>query len=190
MRQREHHDLSGEAGRELDALDRALAGEPVAAEFDAVARLARDMETKRPEIAPEFAARLDAQVRRGFRAGPGTQRPASARFRDWLAGLRPMRIVAPAGALATVVVIASVAVMQNGGGEDGAPVTTETTNRDGSAPAPAPLLEGESGGAGATAPEADALSAGGPGANGDRAAPNESRKVESSASLTLSTDGE
>ena len=148
MRQREQHDLSDEARRELDALDRALAGEPVDAEFDGVARLARDMRAERPELSDEFATRLDAQVENGFRPEPGSSQGTGARFRRWIAGIRPMRLVAPAGAVATVVVVASVAVIQSGGGDAGAPVDgTEPTATRRPAPAEAPADAGGSGGA-------------------------------------------
>ena len=83
MRQREQHDLSDEARRELDALDRALAGEPVDAEFDGVARLARDMRAERPEISDGFQRSSTTGSRTGF--GP-SQAPPRGPVPDFASG--------------------------------------------------------------------------------------------------------
>ncbi|HEX6115976.1 MAG TPA: DUF4349 domain-containing protein [Solirubrobacterales bacterium] len=191
MRQREQHDLSDEARRELDALDRALAGEPVDAELDAVAKLARDMRAMRPEPSGEFATRLDDRVEDGFPPEPGSAASPAARLREWLAGVRPARIVAPAGAMATLVIVVSVAVIQSGGGD----ATTPVEETRGGAPAAPAIPEDAAGGAvGEAAPgiavPGDQEQFAVPAPSGDRVAPNEDRKVERSASLALSTDGD
>ncbi len=202
MRQREQHDLSDEARRELDALDRALAGEPVDAEFDAVARLARDMRAARPEA----LRGLRGPARRAGRervSRPSTARPRRSpiRVREWFAGVRPMRLLAPAGAVATVLIVASVAVIQSGGGED---ATTPTTadDRDATPPAPAggapgprrarsaagatrtPARPSRPRRARATSPKRQRRRA------ASAVAPGSEREVERSATLTLSAEGE
>ena len=209
MRQREQHDLSEEARRELDALDRALAGEPVDAEFDGVARLARDLRAERPAIPADFATRLDARVEDGFRPEPGSSSGAGSRFREWIAGIRAMRVIAPAGAVATVVVVASVAVIQSGGGETGAPLDGTEQTATATAPAPTDEVRGEADAAPAIPEDAGALgeaSGGvaeqfsedsavqdtlGAGGDSEAVAPGErGRKVEQSAALSLSADGD
>src|SRR3982750_3176238 len=57
MRQRES--LSPEAGRELDALDRALAGERVDADLRELEQLAHDVRATAPQMSPGFAASLE-----------------------------------------------------------------------------------------------------------------------------------
>src|SRR5215211_717590 len=100
MRLREDEILSPEVERELEALDAALAGRPVDAEHDAVARLARELRTDRPLPEPRFGAELDDRAAAGF---PHTE-PAGrlARIRDTLAARPPRRLLAPAGAAVTL----------------------------------------------------------------------------------------
>jgi hypothetical protein len=92
---------------ELEALEAALAGHP-AAEPE-LAALVRDVRAEAPAMAPDFRARLDRRVERGFeRALP----------RRRLQSLRPM---IPALAVAGCVLAALVAVVLSaGGGSDGA----------------------------------------------------------------------
>jgi hypothetical protein len=54
--------------RELAAVDAALAGKPVEAEFADLAELARTIRMERPRPRPGFSEALDARVRHGFRA--------------------------------------------------------------------------------------------------------------------------
>lgn len=200
MRQREQYDLSDEARRELDALDRALAGEPVDAEFDEVARLAREMRAVRPEPAEDFAAKLDDRLADGFPPVHGSPSPFAIRVREWLAGARPMRLLAPAGAVATIVVVASVAVIQSDGGDNAQPTETAATTpaiedgRAGTAAAPAAPEANALGGAetAAAPPGADLSVEPPPGgsADRDRVAAGSEREVERSATLTLSAEGE
>ena len=195
MRQREQHELSDEARRELDALDRALAGEPVDAEYDAVAKLARDMRASRPEPAARFADRLDERAAAGFVPADDGEPSAASRLRGWLAGVRPMRALAPAGALATLLVVVSVAVIQSGDGGDldssveparttatEAPQPPEDAGRE-AAPGPA-------GGAATEALPPDEQLSEPTGPEPDRIAPNAEREVERSATLSLSADGD
>ncbi len=82
--------------RELDELDRILAGE-IDAETTELGRLVRAVRSDRPRLRPEFAAELDERAAAGF-PRPGRRRPAP---RQWLAG------VAGAVALAAVIVVAA-----------------------------------------------------------------------------------
>jgi hypothetical protein len=92
---------------ELEALEAALAGHP-AAEPE-LAALVRDVRAEAPAMAPDFRARLDRRVERGFERALPRRRFAS---------LRPM---IPALAVAGCVLAALVAVVLSaGGGSDGA----------------------------------------------------------------------
>jgi hypothetical protein len=106
MRQRDP--LTPDQGRELDALDRALAGEPVQPHLRELEELVHDIRATAPEMSPGFAARLEHEVSEGFptpREQPSrVHRPG----RRWL-------LLPAAGSLAAVVV-ALVVVL--GGGRD------------------------------------------------------------------------
>jgi hypothetical protein len=210
MRQREEHELSAEARRDLEALDRALAGDPVDPDLDGVATLARELRAARPQAAARFAAELDDRIAAGFSSAAA--QPKWNRIRDWLAGLRPMQVVAPAGALATAAIVISVAVIRSDGGDVG-PQGDATTagsrepavQADAAAERPSPPADGGASG------EAQGLQLRGtddPGArlgpeiapsvpptppvpDPDRLAPGQrDRVVESSAQVALSADGD
>ncbi|HEY0364014.1 MAG TPA: hypothetical protein VGC83_17175, partial [Solirubrobacteraceae bacterium] len=87
---------------ELEALEAALAGLP-AAEPE-LAALVRDVRAEAPAMAPDFRARLDRRVERGFERALPRRRFAS---------LRPM---IPALAVAGCVLAALVAVVLSAGG--------------------------------------------------------------------------
>ena len=195
MARSEEQELDREVRRELEALDRALAGEPVDAEFDAVATLARELRETRPAPSSDFTESLDERAAAGFTAGGGA--PPSrfaARVRGWLAGARPMQVVAPAGAVATVVLVASVAVIQSGGGgvEDAtSPIAEQSTQSESTADggrdaAAAETLEAPDSGAAGTALPVPSP----PSQDRERVAPGSDREVESSATLSLSADGD
>jgi hypothetical protein len=116
MRLREREmPLDPEVERELEAIDRALAGEPVDPELESLAELARALNDERPQTEPGFAAELDQKVAEGFpRPGPlaGSQRLAE--LREKLTVVPPRRLLARAGAAATVLVVAGVAISQSG----------------------------------------------------------------------------
>jgi hypothetical protein len=195
MRQREEHDLSGEARRELEALDRALAGEPVEPDLEGVAALARDLRAARPEPRLSFASELDELAASGFAAEDA--RLKSERLRGWLAGIRPVQVLAPAGAIATIAIVVSVAVIRSDGGEGQVGDATTPVAEPAGGPAPG---AGPAGGAAAEGlaapadgaaiePAPDAL----PGATVDparsRLAPRQgNRAIERSATIGLSTD--
>jgi hypothetical protein len=190
MRLREEETLSPEAERDLAALDAALAGRPVP-ESRGLAELARELRAERPEPEPRFADELDARAAEGFRGAPPSG--PIARLRERIAATPPRRMLAPAGALATLAVVAGVALSQTslpdgGGGDD--PVTLDrdvtTTPAETQGQAPAAGAEAES--AEPIAPDvvAPPPSGGSPGRDG-LAPGQEERKVERAAQITLST---
>jgi hypothetical protein len=191
MRQREDHELSVEARRELEALDRALAGEGVDPELEGVATLARELRASRPHMPERLAANLDERTASGFASAAP---PKSERLRHWLTGIRPIQVLAPAGAIAAIAVVVSVAVIRGDGGDAGpmagtTPVAEEDTEpvpgqeAQLSAPGGAPVDAGASTGSVPRGPTID------PGSG--RLAPRQNeRAIESSASLGLSTDAD
>ena len=115
MRLRDDETLSPEAERDLEALEAALAGRPAGDE--SLALLVRDLRAERPAPGPEFTAELDARGAEGFRgAGPAG---AFSRLLERAAAAPPRRILAPAGALATLAVIAGVVLSQSNPGDEG-----------------------------------------------------------------------
>lgn len=111
----------------LDALDDALAGEPVDAAHADLPRLVGAVRADAPRMSPAFARRLEAIASR-----PG---PATRRLPRWSSG--PSRL-AVAGALATLLlgVVAVVGVLRSGGADgDSASVSSSGSS---SAPARAP----------------------------------------------------
>src|SRR3954467_15781259 len=113
---------------ELEALEAALAGHP-AAEPE-LAALVRDVRAEAPAMAPDFRARLDRRVERGFeRTLPRRRFPS----------LRPM---IPALAVAGCVLAALIAVVlsagggsnasasSSGGGGTGAPLAAQEKSSD------------------------------------------------------------
>ncbi len=104
----EGESLDPEVERELDAIERALAGLEVDEEMAPVATLVADLREERPEPDAEWAAELDRRAAAGF--GGGASSPLSARF----AGFRVRSLLLPAGALATLAVVAAVGVGVSG----------------------------------------------------------------------------
>jgi uncharacterized protein DUF4349 len=199
MRLREDETLSPEIERELEALDAALAGRPVDAEHDAIAELARELRAERPAPPPDYAAELDARAAEGF------PRPAStgrlARLRERLVSTPPHRYLAPAGALATLLVVGGVALSQSGiagGGGEQAVAPTEPQIEPGGAPteeqAPpagaAEQLPPSGTSRGEPAPQPGSVQPPGqPSPDRQGLVPGQDdRKVERAAQLTLSTE--
>jgi len=180
MRQRDP--LTPEQERELDALDRALAGEAVQPHLRELEELVHDIRATAPEMSPGFAARLEHEVSDGFPT-PREQPPRLHRpGRRWL-------LLPAAGSLAAVAV-ALVVVL--GGGRDDSTVAGPAALGS----APSEQASPASGAAGApdaaaghaapndlAAPPAAAL----PAARSKAIAPQASRKVQRSASMTLQT---
>lgn len=104
--------LTPEQEQELEAIDRALAGEPVEFELRELEELVLDIRATAPEMTPAFAARLEHEVSEGF----PTPREPPALVR------RPGRrwLLLPAVGSLTAVLVALVVVFGSGGG-DGVP---------------------------------------------------------------------
>ena len=84
--------------------------------------LERELRAERPAPDPEFARRLDEWAAQGFPRDRGLGPRAGARRRGVVAGLKarisalpPRRVLAPVGALATLLVVVGVVVGQNSG---------------------------------------------------------------------------
>jgi len=97
--------LTPEQERELDALDRAITGEPVEFELRELEDLVRDVRATAPEMSPAFAARLESEVQDGF---PTSQERVPATLRRPWRGRRWMLL--PALGSLTAVLVALVVV--------------------------------------------------------------------------------
>lgn len=108
MRLRDHGDeMAPELERELEAIDRALAGEGVDAELAELASLATDLRDQRPQADESWAAELDERAEAGFpRAGGSRLHDLLDRVR----AIRPIRLIAPAGAAASLLVAVVVGI--------------------------------------------------------------------------------
>ena len=113
LREREEH-LDPRAERELDAVDRALAGKPVDPDLTGWAELTALLEAERPEPGQAWSAELDERAARGFRREGGGG-PSAREIADRLLGILPRRLAAPVGAVATLAIVAVVAVSTLGG---------------------------------------------------------------------------
>jgi hypothetical protein len=146
-----HRDpLTPDELRELDALDRVIAGEPVDADQRELEELVHDVRATAPAMSPAFADRLQRELADGFPArGP---RAKVRRPRRWL-------LLPAVGTLAAALVALVVALGQ-GGGDDAA---TSPSSTAGGAGGTAALEDSRgSGVAGsATAPARTAAPAGG-----------------------------
>jgi hypothetical protein len=165
MRQRER--LTPVQMRELEAVDRALAGEPVDADLRELEDLALDIRANAPQMTPAFAAALEHRVSEGFPTQPESTIPRRRR-RRWI-------LVPAAGILATVAV-ALVAVVGPGGNDSAVSTTAVSSQAEPRATvesvAPAPT------GAPAIAPQALQ-------SRSDSADRTVGRKVERNAVLVL-----
>jgi len=119
MRQRDP--LTLEEARELDALERALAGEPVDADLHELEALVVDIRATAPQMSPGFAARLEHEVEEGFPASQ--EQPARRPSRRWV-------LIPAAGTLAAVLV-ALVVVLGQSGSDDSAPGIANTLQERG-----------------------------------------------------------
>jgi hypothetical protein len=194
MRQREPS--SPAVARELDALERALAGDPVDADLRDLEDLVHDIRAAAPQMSPAFAARLEHQAAEGFPASQ--ERPARRRPRRGM-------LLAMGGSLAAAIVALVVvlghgaptdqptATLANGGpeirdGSGAAAPADSATAQDAPAPprgkAPAPARE--------SAPASPLASSGAAAGQSPSAArsvplapPRAPRKVQRSADLVL-----
>lgn len=115
--------LTPEQERELDALDRAIAGEPVEPDLRELDDLVRDVRATAPEMSPAFAARLEQAVQDGF---PTSQERAPVTVR------RPLRnrrwVLLPAAGSLAAVLVALVVVF--GASESSDPIGGLATSGD------------------------------------------------------------
>jgi uncharacterized protein DUF4349 len=98
-----------EQEHDLEAIDRALAGEPVAYELRELEELVRDVRATAPAMSPAFAARLEHELSEGF---PTPRERAHVRRagRRWL-------LLPAVGALAAVLVALVVVLGSTDGGD-------------------------------------------------------------------------
>ncbi|MBW3652397.1 MAG: DUF4349 domain-containing protein [Actinobacteria bacterium] len=190
--------LTAAQERELEAIDRALAGEPVEHELREFDELVRDVRATAPEMSAGFAARLERELQAGFPAAQERSLRRRGRRAPW-AGRRWL-LLPVAGSLATVLVALVVVLAGNGGtgtiesfSGEAAPIPAE---RDVSADSAGGGSAGEGRGAAGgarPAPEPTAKSAPPvvpaqpPPPSAGAVAPGRARKVQRSASITLET---
>lgn len=141
MRQRES--LSPEEVRELDALDRALAGDRVDADLRELEELVHDIRATAPKMSPGFAASLEHRVSEGFPTSE--ERPAPRSSRRW--------VLFPAAGALCAALVGLVVVLGGGGGG------TATMSDDSAQVAEAPAAKSGDGAAAASAPDAPRESA-------------------------------
>jgi hypothetical protein len=130
-----------EIERELEAIDRALAGLEARPGLEELAELALELRAGRPAPEAPFAAELDEWAAAGFpprhsatEDQPPSPTPTLARLRDRLAAVPPRRLLVPGGAAATLLVAIGVGIAvsdQLGGGRSETPqaVSTERTTK-------------------------------------------------------------
>ena len=197
-RERTTESLDPEIERQLGAVDRALAGEPVDPDLADLATLAADLRAERASPPEQWALEMDAKAGAGF----GSSRLRSLRR---LLPEQPRRILLPAGAVATLLVAIGVGVGTLGGGttddaalsgdsvaeplskpatpeivEQGAQSSSELVAPDGAAQGLNRGSGTDSGVAGSSGPD--------PRAGGERTAPGKSkRQQDRSAFLALKT---
>ncbi len=169
--------------------------------------LAAALTEMRPEIDPAFAAELDAWAEAGCPRRAGGARSRAAGLLDRLRATPPRRILAPAGALATLAIVATTAVVvgigsdgaENQSTEDGGnllsltvPAEDASSSDEGAAEQVAPAGMGESA-AGAEPATSDSMYAAPvptrP-SSGPYASETRDRAIERSADVVIGTDPE
>ncbi|MEY2443401.1 MAG: hypothetical protein QOJ46_2827 [bacterium] len=175
MRQRDP--LTPEEERELDALERALAGEPVDADLRDLEDLVNDIRATAPQMSPGFAASLEHRVSEGF---PATdEHPAPRSPRRWM-------LFPAAGALCAALVGVVVVLGANGTGRDDAGLAARQTT-----PAASNATKDSSGSAAedfsATAPSRPPRAASPAGSSGTAAAPAGSSGTAAAPGASSST---
>src|SRR5437764_8385614 len=113
MRRLDETPIDPEVAASLDAIDATLAGESVDPLHADLAELALLLAAERPELPPELERSLDEGVARRFAPPPSARQPRRA----WL--------WAPAGALVSAVVVATIVVSA---GSPGAPQRTASSS--------------------------------------------------------------
>ena len=111
MRRREP--LSPEDERELDAIDRALCGEPVDHDLREFDDLVNEVRATAPQMSPALTARLERIVEHGPETDPAAAPTKPLRSRRW--------VLMPAFGTVTAVVVALVVVLGNANNDDNDP---------------------------------------------------------------------
>jgi hypothetical protein len=133
-----HRDpLNPDEARELDALERALLGQPVDPDLHGLEELVGDLRASAPEMSPAFAARLERDVADGFPAP--TEQPLLRRPRRWV-------LLPAVGVLAAALIALVVVLGQSNNDTSQVAVDLGATTARESAPAP----QASSGGSAAT----------------------------------------
>src|SRR5215218_6444068 len=164
--------LTPEQERELEAIDRALTGEPVDADLRELEELVLDVRAAAPAMTPAFAARLEHEVGEGF----PTPREQPALIRR--AGRR--RLLLPAAGSLAAVLVALVVVL---GGRGDAPQRLGGDAAQPSAAVEEATPPAAAGGAVAPAPAADEAASSARGAAPPVSVTPVQRKVQRSASI-------
>jgi hypothetical protein len=167
MRRLDEFPIDPDVAASLDAIDAALAGEPVDPEHAEVAELALLVSAERPQMGATAAQSLDERVRTRFGAGAG----AGRRRRAW-----PMMLGSMAATAAAIAVVALVLPSSNGP----APRTAST-------PATADKTPPSGGAASAAASSGSVSSARAALSPAPLVAPGTARQVVQSAQLQLAT---
>ena len=204
LRDRNRHDdrLDPQAERELDAIDRALAGEDVDPELADWSELAELLRDERTDPDQEWAAELDEAAEHRFSHRHGEESGSSwGQFAARIGDVLPRRLTPAVAGLATFAVVAVVAATTlNGGDEEtasldaqSAPLEATTTEKPGAAQgsadeSAAPVTP--EGGV-ATPPTDIGRAAGGFGAGQGAISPGtENRKVDRDVTLALTAPPE
>src|SRR5436190_7111861 len=114
LRDRDPERLDPRIERELAAVDAARSGLAVDDDLAGVAEIAALASEDRPSIDAEFAALLDERAAAGF-PRDGRALPRAAGLLERLRAIPPRRLVAPAFAAATLLVVVGVAITALGG---------------------------------------------------------------------------
>ncbi|MEA2142812.1 MAG: hypothetical protein QOI64_1242 [Solirubrobacteraceae bacterium] len=174
-----HRDpLTDEQREELDALDRALTGEPVPFELRELEELVRDVRATAPEMSAAFAARLEHEVQEGF---PTSQERVPVSVRRPLAGRRWMLLPA-AGSLAAVLV-ALVVVFGGNGADNRSTVANDFGSAGKEAAIPSAGPEAVTDSAGGSS--AGSAGSGGVAADREAAAPARAQRAKAPAAASI-----
>jgi hypothetical protein len=171
--------LTPAAIRDLEELDRALAGQALDGEYADLELLVRAVRDDAPRIDPAFGAQLEQRVAEGF-----PRRGREARLRSIVAlSTRRHGLLAIGTGLSAVVAAAVILVVAGGGHRQGAPVVTPLAGR--------PAVTAAGGAASAApaqvpSPRAGATLVPAPPPGGATSAGVPTRAVERDAELTLS----
>jgi Domain of unknown function (DUF4349) len=131
MRLRRDPEPSPETVRELEAVEAALAGEPVGAEHQELRDLALALRAERPQPRPEFTLELDLRAREGFAQPAATAAPATSNNRLRLPLRRaPLALATAASLFIVATAVLTTGVLSTGGGQDEGGGASQAVNED------------------------------------------------------------